>query len=120
MKKAWIIAVLCVSLCGCGNTAQSKKSYSWYDDYTKGKVKMVIKKTNEYKNAMEFDFTYGSEDYSDFAYFSTHNKNKATCDLGEDGIIITFTKKDDIINVSTQGNFTYFSQDINGTYRRGS
>jgi len=129
MKKVLLILLCALIIGGCHNKSkqsvitQSNKTddssaltMSWYGHFNKGNMTLDIEETNDYEEALIFTLSDGKSKYEDYGFFETDQK--VTCDLGEDGIIITLTKGDDAITISVEGNFDYLNGDITGSYRR--
>lgn len=133
MKKLWIF-VICLVLCGCtkgkntgsggkvpsSKTEASVVTTSWFDTYKKidSDMTLEITETKDLENAMAFKFSDGKHSFEDYVILDSKDDHKAVCDLGEDGIVITFTKTNDGIDVSVGGQFFYLDDDITGSFRR--
>ena len=136
MKKI-LVMFLCAILCACSPRKASFKPNKtdrdssvtvdesvtespWVGTYKKTDSDMTLEitATEDLENAMAFKFSDDDHTFEDYCTLDNENENKAKCDLGEDGIVITFEKKEDEIKISVEGEFFYLDNDITGTFRR--
>ena len=110
-----LLTVLCL-ICACSAKQKSSDKSSWFGEYKKGDITLAIEDTDDFENAFEFSIDNGNDSYGEVAFYE--DDDHAKIDLGEEGIVISFTKNNDIISCSVEGDFTYFDGDITGDFRR--
>ncbi len=102
--------IMCVCLLGC---TQAKKNTSYEGTYQKDDIVLTIKKASDPQNAYTYSLTKGSKTYSDYALLED---NVLSSDLGEDGVVITFSLDQDI-KVKVEGDFSVIEH-IEGVYTK--